>query len=91
MKYFKELTSRTAEPGKRNAVIMGRKTWESIPAKFRPLPGRINVVLTRGAGGENASDNPAAALTGAHARSSGAGSGRTAGRRGQLACCRPSF
>ncbi|PSC67794.1 bifunctional dihydrofolate reductase-thymidylate synthase, partial [Micractinium conductrix] len=63
MKYFKELTSRTAEPGKRNAVIMGRKTWESIPAKFRPLPGRINVVLTRGAGGENASDNPAAALT----------------------------
>jgi len=26
---------------------MGRKTWESIPAKFRPLPGRINIVLTR--------------------------------------------
>ena len=28
-------------------VLMGRKTWESIPAKFRPLPGRSNLVLTR--------------------------------------------
>ncbi|KAI8923333.1 dihydrofolate reductase-like domain-containing protein [Entophlyctis helioformis] len=32
----------------RNVVVMGRKTWDSIPAKFRPLRGRINVVLTRG-------------------------------------------
>lgn len=30
-----------------HAVIMGRKTWESLPAKFRPLPGRRNVVITR--------------------------------------------
>ena len=28
-------------------VIMGRKTWDSIPAKFRPLPGRQNIVVTR--------------------------------------------
>lgn len=27
-------------------VIMGRKTWDSIPARFRPLPGRLNVVVT---------------------------------------------
>lgn len=30
-----------------HAVLMGRKTYESIPAKFRPLPGRTNIVLTR--------------------------------------------
>jgi dihydrofolate reductase len=28
-------------------VVMGRRTWESLPARFRPLPGRRNVVLTR--------------------------------------------
>ncbi|MFZ2736984.1 MAG: dihydrofolate reductase [Burkholderiaceae bacterium] len=31
-------------------VIMGRKTWDSIPARFRPLPGRINIVVTRQSG-----------------------------------------
>ncbi len=28
-------------------VIMGRKTWDSLPEKFRPLPGRTNIVITR--------------------------------------------
>ena len=40
---FKELTL-----GHR--VVMGRLTWESLPARVRPLPGRKNVVLTRQAG-----------------------------------------
>ncbi|MFO7572811.1 MAG: dihydrofolate reductase [Gaiellaceae bacterium] len=33
-----------------HAVVMGRKTWESIPERFRPLPGRRNVVVTRNPG-----------------------------------------
>jgi dihydrofolate reductase len=28
-------------------VIMGKKTWDSIPEKFRPLPGRTNIIITR--------------------------------------------
>lgn len=28
-------------------VVMGRKTWESLPAAFRPLPGRLNIVVSR--------------------------------------------
>lgn len=40
MKRFKELT--TGYP-----VIMGRKTYESLPDRFRPLPNRWNIVLTR--------------------------------------------
>jgi dihydrofolate reductase len=40
LKYFKEVTSG-------HAVIMGRKNYESIPEKFRPLPNRLNIILTR--------------------------------------------
>ncbi|KAF3435732.1 hypothetical protein FNV43_RR22824 [Rhamnella rubrinervis] len=47
LKFFKEITMTTSDPGKKNAIIMGRKTWESIPLERRPLPGRLNVVLTR--------------------------------------------
>lgn len=42
LKHFKEKTL-----GK--VVVMGRKTWESIPESFRPLPGRDNVVVSRNA------------------------------------------
>ena len=46
MAFFKKLTSE-ARPGLHNAVIMGRRTYESILPKFRPLRDRINVVLSR--------------------------------------------
>eukprot|EP00878_Enallax_costatus_P022561 GHUV01023943.1.p1 GENE.GHUV01023943.1~~GHUV01023943.1.p1 ORF type:complete len:169 (-),score=59.59 GHUV01023943.1:506-1012(-) len=46
MAYFKKLTSQTSSPKLKNAVIMGRKTFLSIPEKFRPLRGRLNIVLT---------------------------------------------
>jgi dihydrofolate reductase len=40
MARFREITGT-------HAVVMGRKTWESLPARFRPLPGRRNIVVTR--------------------------------------------
>ena len=40
MAHFKRTTSG-------HPVIMGRKTWDSLPPKFRPLPGRTNIVVTR--------------------------------------------
>ncbi|MEY9777930.1 dihydrofolate reductase [Arthrobacter sp. MW3 TE3886] len=40
LSHFSRLT--TGHP-----VIMGRKTWESFPDKYRPLPGRTNIVITR--------------------------------------------
>lgn len=47
MAFFKQITMQTVDPTKKNAVIMGRKTWASIPARFRPLKDRISVVLSR--------------------------------------------
>lgn len=47
MAYFKRVTTRTSDPSLRNAVIMGRKTWDSIPSKFRPLSSRLNIILSR--------------------------------------------
>lgn len=38
--HFKQLTQG-------HPVVMGRKTWDSLPARFRPLPGRTNIVVTR--------------------------------------------
>lgn len=40
MKFFKETTSR-------HIVLMGRKNYDSIPERFRPLPNRLNIILTR--------------------------------------------
>ncbi|CCM06324.1 uncharacterized protein FIBRA_08576 [Fibroporia radiculosa] len=45
LKYFAQVTS-AAPAGHANAVLMGRNTWESIPLRFRPLPRRINVVVS---------------------------------------------
>ena len=47
LKYFKEITTQTKNENGINAVIMGRKTFESIPTKFKPLSNRINIVITR--------------------------------------------
>jgi dihydrofolate reductase/thymidylate synthase len=44
---YKRITSETADPNKMNAVIFGRKTWESLPVKAKPLKGRLNVVITQ--------------------------------------------
>lgn len=46
LKHFKTVTS-ACPADKKNAVIMGRKTWDSLPDQYRPLPGRINLVLSR--------------------------------------------
>lgn len=40
LKHFKKLTTG-------HSVIMGRKTYESLPEAFKPLPDRLNIVLTR--------------------------------------------
>jgi len=43
LKWFRAITVGDGE----HAVLMGRKTWDSIPERFRPLPGRLNLVLSR--------------------------------------------
>jgi len=47
LKYFQKTTAETSDHEKQNAVIMGRKTWESISPKYRPLKNRQNIVMTR--------------------------------------------
>ncbi|WP_036593173.1 dihydrofolate reductase [Ottowia thiooxydans] len=43
-------------------VIMGRKTWDSLPPRFRPLPGRTNIVITRQADWNNSGATRVASL-----------------------------
>ena len=50
LSYFKKITTHSTNPLLKNVVIMGRKTWDSIPNTFRPLKDRINIVLTRNKG-----------------------------------------
>lgn len=47
LKNFKEITTKTKNPDKQNSLIMWRKTWESIPEKFRPFSWRKNIVISR--------------------------------------------
>lgn len=47
MQHFRELTSSTVQKDRYNAVIMGRKTWDSLPLRYRPLPNRLNIILSR--------------------------------------------
>ncbi|CAI2318626.1 unnamed protein product [Caenorhabditis sp. 36 PRJEB53466] len=56
MQYFAAVTKKVEDPAKRNAVLMGRKCWESIPESRRPLSGRLNIVLSRQLA-ENITDN----------------------------------
>lgn len=46
LRFLRAITT-TAPPGAQNAVIMGRRTWESVPSQRQPLPGRLNVVISR--------------------------------------------
>lgn len=47
MKYFQRITSQVQNEDLKNAVVMGRKTWQSFPKKFKFLPNRINFVLSK--------------------------------------------
>ncbi|KAJ5855508.1 Dihydrofolate reductase [Penicillium soppii] len=51
MSFFARVTSRPPTAGKTNAIIMGRKTYDSVPASLRPLAKRISVVVSRDTSG----------------------------------------
>ncbi len=68
MRHFRETT-------RGRPVIMGRRTWESLPEKFRPLPGRLNIVVSR---------NPAYSAPGAVLAHSLASAVSAAGSEGEV-------
>ena len=47
LKHFSKLTIGNPPEGKQNVVVMGRKTWDSLPKSFKPLKNRYNIVLSR--------------------------------------------
>lgn len=51
------MTVKVNDPAKRNACIMGRKSYFGIPPAHRPLPQRLNIVLTRNAAGAEYPDD----------------------------------
>lgn len=54
LEYFQHITI----GNKNNAVIMGRKTWESIPERYRPLKNRLNIIITSHTEKEAYNNNP---------------------------------
>lgn len=46
LKFMRGVTTETSDPAKQNAVLLGRLTWNSLPRKLQPLPGRFNVVIS---------------------------------------------
>jgi dihydrofolate reductase len=69
MNYFSKKTSGlygtliSSERIKKNAVIMGRNTWESLPKKYKPLPNRVNIILSKNASTHLHNPNPNPSLT----------------------------
>jgi dihydrofolate reductase len=47
MQYFTTQTTKTESKDLQNAVIMGRRTWDSVPPKYKPFSKRLNVVISR--------------------------------------------
>ncbi|EFA07671.2 dihydrofolate reductase [Tribolium castaneum] len=45
--FFSQMTTQTSDESKKNVVLMGRKTWDSIPPKFKPLHQRFNFIMSR--------------------------------------------
>jgi dihydrofolate reductase len=46
LKFFAQITKFTKDKTKSNCVLIGRKTWFSLPNLFRPLPNRINIIIS---------------------------------------------